>query len=69
MRKTILIALGAAVALVDCRRWRTPPTRLGRECRHRHIRDDKVAPFAPASCTGADSKAFTVTMRPLHRHC
>ena len=64
MRKTLMIALGAAVALVD--RRRRSRRRLHRVAasapRPRPSRRDKARRRRTSrTCTGADGKAFTVT--------
>ena len=68
MRKTILIAVVARVALVDRGAWPMPSyTASGVSAATATFSTDKVSPLRTASCTGADGKAFTVTQRPLHR--
>ena len=61
MRKTILIALGAAVALVTAAAAFAAFTASGVSATTASFSTTKVEHLRTASCTGADSKAWTVT--------
>jgi hypothetical protein len=62
MRKTILIMVVAAVALVAAAVAYAAYTASGVSAATATFSTDKVAPLRTGSCTGADGKAFTVTM-------
>src|SRR4051794_31096076 len=61
MRKTILIALGAAVALVTAAAAFAAFSASGVSATTATFSTTKVEHLRTGSCTGADSKAFTVT--------
>ena len=61
MRKTILIMVAAAVALVASAVAYAAFTASGVSAATATFSTDKVSPLRTGSCTGADGKAFTVT--------
>jgi hypothetical protein len=61
MRKTILIMVAAAVALVAAAVAYAAFTASGVSAATATFSTDKVAPLRTGSCPGADGKAFTVT--------
>ncbi len=62
MRKTIMIGIVAAVALVTAAiAMAAVYTASGVSATTASFSTDKVSPLRSASCTGADGKAFTIT--------
>ena len=61
MRKTILIMVAAAVALVAAAVAYAAYTASGVSAATATFSTDKVSPLRTGSCTGGDGKAFTVT--------